>query len=208
MAIEAEKKVRFGSFVSRETKEPLRYYSISIKKWTERINLIARKDANDEAIWQRHILDSLQLLPLIPSDVDCAADLGSGAGLPGLVLAIERPDIHVTLIEADRRKAAFLQTMVAELGLNAAVIAERIEKATVAPVKLVTARALAPLPALLEYAHPLLAEGGVCLFPKGRGMETELTAAVLQWHMRVERFPSQTDADATILRISELRRAA
>ena len=204
----SEKKVRFGSFVSRETNGPLRYYSISIKKWTERINLVARKDANDEAIWQRHILDSLQLLPLIPDGVDRAIDLGSGAGLPGLVLAIERPDIHVTLIEADRRKAAFLQTMVAELGLSATVIPERIEKATAVPAKLVTARALTPLPALLDYAAPHLAEDGVCLFLKGRGVEAELTTAAQQWHMNVERFPSQTDEGAAILRISELRRAA
>ncbi|HEX7389598.1 MAG TPA: 16S rRNA (guanine(527)-N(7))-methyltransferase RsmG [Acidiphilium sp.] len=208
MAELSGKKGRFGSHVSRETKEPLRSYSEAIRVWTQRINLIARKDATDEAIWQRHILDSRQLVPLIPDGVARVADLGSGAGLPGLVLAIERPDLHVTLIESDRRKAAFLQTMVAELHLNATVLAERIEVVSIPPVGLVTARALAPLADLLGYAHPLLAGGGFCLFSKGRAAEAELTEAARQWHMRVERFPSGTDADATIFRISELRRAA
>lgn len=208
MAGSSGEKVRSGSHVSRETKEPLRSYSAALKTWTRKINLIARKDATEEAIWRRHILDSLQLVPLIPDEVTRIADLGSGAGLPGLVLAIERPDLHVTLIESDRRKAAFLQTMVAELRLNATVLAGRIETASILPVGLVTARALAPLADLLGYAHPLLAEGGLCLFPKGRAAEAELTEAAWQWHMRVERFPSGTDADATIFRISELRRAA
>ncbi|MCW8307807.1 16S rRNA (guanine(527)-N(7))-methyltransferase RsmG [Acidiphilium sp. PA] len=207
MLTAGDKKVRSETFVSRETNEPLRTYSASIKKWTDKINLIARKDANDEAIWERHILDSRQIVPLIPAGVTRAIDLGSGAGLPGMVVAIERPDIHVSMIEADRRKAAFLQTMVATLGLSATVVAERIEMARIAPVALVMARALAPLPDLLVYAVPLLAPGGVCLFMKGRNAEAEIAAAAADWRMVVERFASQTDPDAMILRISEVRRA-
>jgi 16S rRNA (guanine(527)-N(7))-methyltransferase RsmG len=207
MLMEADKKVRSGPFVSRETNEPLRTYSALIKKWTDKINLIARKDATDEAVWERHILDSRQILPLIPAGVTHAIDLGSGAGLPGMVVAIERPDIHVTMIEADRRKAAFLQTVVAALGLSAAVLPERIEAAVVAPAALVMARALAPLPDLLTYAMPLLAPGGICLFMKGRNAEAEIAAAATDWRMAVERFASQTDPEAMILRISEVRRA-
>lgn len=207
MLMEEDKKVRSGPFVSRETNEPLRTYSASIKKWTGKINLIARKDATDEAIWERHILDSRQILPLIPARVTHAIDLGSGAGLPGMVVAIERPDIHVTMIEADRRKAAFLQTVVAALGLSATVLPERIEAAVVAPATLVMARALAPLPDLLTYAMPLLAPGGICLFMKGRNAEAEIAAAAADWRMAVERFASQTDPEAMILRISEVRRA-
>ncbi len=207
MLMEEDKKVRSGPFVSRETNEPLRTYSASIKKWTGKINLIARKDATDEAIWERHILDSRQILPLIPAGVTHAIDLGSGAGLPGMVVAIERPDIHVTMIEADRRKAAFLQTVVAALGLSATVLPERIEAAVVAPVALVMARALAPLPDLLGYAAPLLAPGGICLFMKGRNAEAEIAAAAADWRVAVERFASQTDPEAMILRISEVRRA-
>ncbi|MDD2878256.1 MAG: 16S rRNA (guanine(527)-N(7))-methyltransferase RsmG [Acidiphilium sp.] len=205
--MEPEKKVRSGALVSRETNGPLRTYSASIKKWTGTINLIARKDATDEVIWRRHILDSLQIVPLIPPGVTRAIDLGSGAGLPGIVVAIERPDLHVTMIESDRRKAAFLQTMVATLGLRATVLPMRIEEVDVAPAELVMARALAPLPGLLDYAAPLLVAGGTCLFLKGRNADAEVLAAEIAWSVVVERFPSQTEAEAVILRISGLRRA-
>lgn len=197
---------RFHTFVSHETSAPLRTYSELIKKWTERINLIARQDATDEAIWGRHIVDSLQLVALIPEGALSVVDLGSGAGLPGMVVAIERPDLQVTMIEADRRKAAFLQIVVAALGLRATVLAERIERVAMAPADVVMARALAPLPRLLDYAAPLVRPDGVGIFMKGRGVDAEL-AAVSGWAMRVERFDSVTDEDAKILRISELRRA-
>lgn len=203
----AAEKVRDEAFVSRETKDRLQTYSDLILRWTGRINLVARADATPEALWQRHIEDAAQLLPLVPPGVDRAIDLGSGAGLPGMVIAIARPDIQVTMIEADRRKAAFLQTAAAELGLRATVVAARIEAAAVVPASLVTARALARLPALLGLAAPLLAPGGVCLLPKGRGVDAELTEAARGWQMTVERFPSRTDTEAAILRISGLRRA-
>ncbi|MEE3503675.1 16S rRNA (guanine(527)-N(7))-methyltransferase RsmG [Acidiphilium acidophilum] len=203
-----EEKIGDASNVSRETKDAFRTYSAAIRSWTGRINLIARSDATDEAIWERHIADSLQILPLIPDGVDRAVDLGSGAGLPGLVVAIERRDIAVTMIESDRRKAAFLQTMVATLGLRATVRAERIEQVKIVPVPLVTARALAPLPKLLDYAVNFLSPDGVCLFLKGQSVDAELAEAAAQWRMRVERFPSRTAPGSFILRISELQRAA
>jgi len=203
-----DQKVRNAPFVSRETNDPLRTYSAAIKTWTARINLIARNDVTDEAIWERHIADSLQILPLIPPGVDRAIDLGSGAGLPGLVVAIERRDIVVTMIESDRRKAAFLQTMVANLGLRAHVLAQRIEQVTLAPSPLVTARALAPLPKLLDYAAGFLAPNGICLFLKGVSVAAELEEAAAQWRMRVEQFPSRTAQGSCILRISELQRVA
>ncbi len=202
-----DEKGRFETFVSRETYQPLRTYSESIRKWTATINLIARRDATDEAIWRRHILDAAQIVPLIPPSVTHAIDLGSGAGLPGIVVAIERPDIHVTMIESDRRKAAFLQTMVATLGLRATVMAARIEAAVVAPAALVMARALAPLPDLLAYSAPLLDNDGVCIFMKGRHADAEIRAAQADWRMNIEYFSSRTEADAVILRISGLSRA-
>lgn len=201
-------KDRFEAYVSRETYERFRTYSAAILRWTKTINLIARGEATEETIWCRHILDCLQLLPLIPEGVDCAIDLGSGAGFPGMVIAIARPDIVVTMVESDRRKAAFLQATVAELGLRAVVLPSRIEAVAVAPARLVTARALAPLPGLLDYAAPVLAHGGVCLFLKGRTAEDELTAAAQDWQMNVERFASRTEPDAAILRISELCRVS
>lgn len=174
--------------------------------WNTRINLIA--EATPEAIRARHIKDSLQLLPLIPDGTAPLADLGSGGGFPGLVLALpsERP-IH--LVESDRRKAAFLTEAAARLGLrHVTVHASRIEAARLPPIGVVTARALAPLPALLAHAARLLGPGGVALFPKGRSATAELTDAAREWTFRAERFASRTDPEATILRLTDIQRAS
>lgn len=112
--------------------------------------------------------------------------------------------IPFDLVEADHRKAAFLREAARLTGAAATVHATRIEAATIAPARLVTARALAPLATLLGWASKLLAPGGICLFPKGRGAEDELTAAAAQWQMQVHRTTSRTDPSATILRISEI----
>ena len=191
--------------VSRETLERLRGYLALLRRWSARINLVA--DAPEEEQWQRHILDSLQLVSLLPEPGEPIIDLGSGAGLPGLVLAAATGrEAH--LIEADRRKSAFLIEAARMLGLaKVQVHPVRIEAATVAPAAVVTARALAPLPNLLIHAHRLLAPGGTAIFPKGRGVDTELTAALADWTMEVERFPSRTDPTATILRLREIRPA-
>jgi 16S rRNA (guanine527-N7)-methyltransferase len=173
-------------------------------RWNRTINLIAR---SDEAIsWQRHIVDSLALVPMLPPDFSHAIDLGSGAGLPGLVLAIVtgRP-FH--LVESDIRKAAFLREAVRAVGAPAIVHTARIEAVTIRPAPLITARAVAPLLTLLQWSERLLSPGGTCIFPKGRRGEDELTAASEEWQMRVERFPSSTDSIATILRITEISRA-
>lgn len=174
-------------------------------RWNGRINLVA--DREPEAIRARHIADSLQLLPLLPHDDAPLADLGSGGGFPGLVLAAAatRP---VHLVESDRRKAAFLTEASARLGLrHVAVHPERIEAVRLPPIGVVTARALAPVSRLLPHAARLLAPGGVAIFPKGRTAEAELTAALPEWRVQVERFASRTAPDATILRLSDIRRA-
>ncbi len=155
-------------------------------------------------IGERHIADLLQLVPLMPPGTDRGIDLGSGAGFPGLMLAAAT-GIPFDLIEADHRKAAFLREAARLLGAPARVHAVRIEEARLPPSPVVTARALAPLPDLLRLAAPLLAAGGTCLFLKGAGVETELTAAGRQWHMKVERIPSCTAPGAVILRITELK---
>lgn len=176
-----------------------------VERWNPRINLVSRADVAD--LRQRHIEDSAQLLPLLPDGDGPAADLGSGAGFPGLVLAIltQRP-WH--LVEVDRRKAAFLAAAAGELGLDHVRIhVARIEDVVLPPLALVTARALAPLPELLAHAARLLAPEGVALFPKGRAAQDELTAARAGWHMAVEEFPSRTNGASTILRISGIRRA-
>jgi 16S rRNA (guanine527-N7)-methyltransferase len=174
-----------------------------LRHWNARINLVSRGD--EAAIWPRHILDSAQLMPLLAQSPGPIVDLGSGAGFPGLVLAI-LTGIPVHLVEADQRKAAFLREAARITGANAVVHAVRAETLQLPPARVVTARALAPVAELLPLAAPLLALEGFCLFPKGRGVDAELTAATTGWHMRVERFPSRTSPDATLLRISEIRR--
>jgi 16S rRNA (guanine527-N7)-methyltransferase len=193
-----------GNDVSRETSARLDIYLALLLRWNRTVNLIARAD--EPRARERHIADSLGLLPYLPDDFSHAIDLGSGAGLPGLVLAIAtgRP-FH--LVESDRRKAAFLREAARATAAPVTVHAVRIEALKdVPPAPLITARALAPLPLLLAWAAPLLAPGGVCVFPKGRTVDAELTAAAAGWHMRVERFPSTTDPAAAILRISEISR--
>lgn len=192
--------------VSRETEQRLRDYLALLRRWNARINLVA--DAPDDAQWQRHVLDCLQLAPLTQDAPDGPiVDLGSGAGLPGLILAIATGrDTH--LIESDRRKAAFLIDAAAQLQVpRVRVHAARIESVTPPPAAILTARALAPLTALLPHTHRLLARDGIALFPKGRTAEDELTAAAPAWTMQVERVPSRTDPSATILRLREIRPA-
>ncbi|HYF09258.1 MAG TPA: 16S rRNA (guanine(527)-N(7))-methyltransferase RsmG [Acetobacteraceae bacterium] len=176
-------------------------------RWTVRINLIAEREPT--LVDARHISDCLQLVPLLPAE-GALADLGSGGGLPGLVFAINNPDREVHLIESDRRKAAFLLDAAARLGLlHVHVHAVRIADAqhSLPPLAAVSARALAPLADLIGFAHEMLPPKGVAIFPKGRTAEQELTQALGRWQMSVERFRSRTDADSTIFRLSEIRRA-
>ena len=189
--------------VSRETQARLDAYVALLQKWTASINLVSSGDR--DALWTRHILDSLRLVPLLPTGVDRAIDLGSGGGLPGLVLAIVT-NTPFELVEADRRKAAFLQEAARIARAPVTVRCQRIEAGGLTAAGLVTARALAPLPRLLEYAHPLLRPGGACLFSKGADAEQEL-AACTEWQMRVERFPLTAKAGPVVLRITQLAHA-
>lgn len=190
--------------VSRETIEKLRIYERLVSQWTTKINLVARADM--PAFWERHVVDCLQIVPLIPGSATCLTDLGSGAGLPGFVLAVAG-GVKVTMIEADHRKAAFLRAASIALDVPATILTERIETAHPPAAPVVTARALAPLPELLSLAVPKLAQRGTCLFMKGKNVESELTLAGKQWQMNVERFVSRTSPEATILRLSEITRA-
>jgi 16S rRNA (guanine527-N7)-methyltransferase len=180
----------------------LRQFADLLLRWNATLNLIAARDAG--VVWDRHIADSLQLVPLMPANVARAIDLGTGGGFPGLVLAIAT-GVAFDLIESDRRKASFLRTAVLETGAPATVHCCRIEDAALPPAPLVTARALAPLPRLLPLAARLLTDDGVCLFLKGAKVEDELTAAERDWAMTVDRVPSQTSADGVALRIAGLR---
>lgn len=180
----------------------LRRFVDLLLRWNATLNLIAAKDAG--VVWERHIADSLQLVPLMPTGVARAVDLGTGGGFPGLVLAIAT-GVPFDLIESDRRKASFLRTAILETAAPATVHCCRIEDATVPAAGLVTARALAPLPRLLPLAARFLAQNGVCLLLKGAKVEEELAAADGHWTMTVDRVPSQTGADGVVLRIEGLQ---
>jgi 16S rRNA (guanine527-N7)-methyltransferase len=180
-------------------------YRDLLLRWNATINLVAARTAAD--VDRRHIADSLQLVPLLPADGPLA-DLGSGAGLPGLVIAAALPEREIHLVESDRRKAAFLIEAAGTLKLgHVRIHPSRIEDTALPPLAAITARALAPLDILLGHAAERLAPRGVGIFPKGRAAEQELTAASAHWHFVIERFASRTDPEATILRLSEIRRA-
>jgi 16S rRNA (guanine(527)-N(7))-methyltransferase RsmG len=181
----------------------LEAYVALLARWNPRINLVSPRDL--PRLWERHIADAAQLAPLIPPGTTRIADLGSGAGLPGLILAIVT-GIDTHLVERDQRKAAFLREAARETAAPATIHAADAAMLTPLGAEVVTARALAPLPVLLPLAVRHLRPGGALLFPKGAAAEAELTAAAPAWTMRIERFPSRTDPAATILRLSEVAR--
>ena len=189
--------------VSRETHRQLEIYARLLLQWNRTINLLSRRDEME--LWPRHIADSLNLIPLLPTDFEFGLDLGTGGGFPGLVLAIATRK-HFHLVESDHRKAAFLREAARATGCNATVHATRIEDVAIEGAPLITARALAPLSKLLEWATPKLAPDGICLFPKGRNHASELTAAETQWQMGIESFPSTAAPGAVVLRIRDIQR--
>ena len=174
-----------------------------LTNWNAFKGLVSRQDIFD--LWPRHVEDSLQAVPLIDPGVTRAIDIGSGAGFPGLVIAIAS-GIHVDLFESNKQKAAFLREAIRVTGAPAAVQATRIEDSRVPPAPLITARGVTALPGLLAIATPALAPGGSCLFHKGAGYEAEVTAARRIWDMRVQRIPSRTGDGAVMLHLSDLRR--
>jgi 16S rRNA (guanine527-N7)-methyltransferase len=188
--------------VSRETLARLKAYADILTDWNERHNLVARSTLPD--LWQRHFWDSAQLAPLIPASAKTLADLGSGAGFPGLVLAALRPDVAVTLHEATTKKCAFLRAAAERMGIKVGVENARMEDLPKRPFDVVTARACAPLPQLLEYAHSFVGPNSVCLFLKGQNVGSELTEATKYWKMKVSQIPSQTDPSGAIVTLREL----
>lgn len=190
--------------VSRETLDRLTAYADLLRKWQPKINLVGPTTLPD--LWQRHFLDSAQLFTLLPEGTRTLADIGTGAGFPGLVLAILGvPEVH--LIESDSRKCAFLREAARVTGTAVTVHNKRIEAVTRLACDVVTARALAPLETLLGWAVPLLRPNGHCIFLKGQNVEGELTDTTKYWKMRTERFDSRSDPGGVVLRIGEIARA-
>jgi len=188
--------------VSRETAARLDRFVAVLLDWQRRTNLIAA--STESTLWTRHVADSLQLLPLAPR-ARIWADLGSGGGFPGLVIACalaETAGVRVHLVESNGKKAAFLREAVRATGTPAIVHAVKIEdfvEKPPEPIEIVTARALAPLPELLANAYPLLKKGTVGLFPKGQDVAVELTEAAKCWNIQASLAPSRTDPKAHIV---------
>ena len=199
--------------VSRESLPGLEAYVDLLVRWQASINLIGPATVDD--IWHRHVADSLQLLKHVPEDTASVLDMGSGAGLPGLVLALARPAgsaFTVHLIESNAKKCAFLREAVRLTNAPAQIHASRIESLDSDALQdsetVVTSRALAPLRELLEYARKPLENGATALFLKGRDIDRELTEADKYWKVDAVRIESLTQREACILKINEARRVA
>ena len=191
--------------VSRETKALLVQYVAMLVKWNTSINLVSR--ASIKEVWTRHIVDSIQVFNF-GHTAKHWADLGTGGGLPGLVVAILAqqlaPEMRVTLVESDQRKAAFLRQASQMLCVNTHVIADRIEAVPPLGADVVSARALAPLPALCGFAKRHLACDGLAIFLKGKSAATEISEAQATWRFSLESHRSVTDASATVLLVRNI----
>lgn len=197
-----------GFDVSRETIERLHIYGELLRAWNPKINLVAPSTLDH--LWSRHFADSAQLYNLAPSPFRHWADLGSGGGFPGLVIAVlaqeKTQNPQITLVESDARKCAFLRTVLRETGASATVLTERAERLQPLAASVVSARALAPLPELLAYAHRHLAPGGVALLPKGENWEKELRDAESAWHFSYLLSKSMVHHNSVILSVTGVSR--
>lgn len=202
-----------GVDVSRESLARLAAYVGLLRRWQARINLIGPATVDD--IWTRHIADALQLIALVEGDPGAVVDLGAGAGIPGLPLAIAwpaEPPVFVHLIESNGKKVAFLRAAVGVTGARAEVHQARIE--TLAPAsleprpRLVVARALAPLTGLLGLAKPYVDNGAFCLFHKGQDVDNELTESTKCWRIWHRLHPSRLPGGGSIIEVREIVRAA
>ncbi len=197
-----------GLSLTSEEKKRFASYDQCLSAWSQHTNLIAKSSFEDR--WQRHFVDSVQLWPLIPAEVTSVLDMGSGAGFPGLVLAIlsvERaPARHFTLVDSVGKKARFLREAAESADLtNVTSVAKRVEMFHVEQARydLISARAMTALPKLLDLAVPLLKPGGMLIFPKGERAQEELTAASERWRFNLQQHQSATHPKASILVITE-----
>lgn len=202
--IDIEKKYN----VSHETYEKLKNYQALVLEWNSKFNLISK--STEATIWERHIVDSLQLIKYIINEDKILLDLGSGAGFPGVVLAIAcqeiYPDLQINLVESIGKKTAFLHAVNEQLNLNMEIHQERIEKLNIGKVDVITSRALAVLPKLLDYAKPFCKKETRLILPKGENWSLENDEALMKWLYNYEVYNSDTSDVGKILRISDLRR--
>ena len=197
-----------GLSVSRETMERLELYFELLKKWNPAINLVSKSTIKHA--WNRHFVDSAQIYEHAPENWSIWADFGSGGGFPGAVVAIiaseKNINGHVILVESDQRKAAFLRNVMRETGVEAQIIAERIEKVPALNSDVISARALADLPALFQLSAPHAHEYSMLLFPKGANWQKEVLKANESWSYQHQVITSRTDPTAVILQVKGLAR--
>ncbi|PCI03150.1 MAG: 16S rRNA (guanine(527)-N(7))-methyltransferase RsmG [Hyphomicrobiales bacterium] len=194
--------------VSRETIERLTVYVDRLKVWQQKTNLVST--ATLDTIWSRHIADSLQCFALFP-DMRQWADLGSGGGLPGMVLAILLADedgAKVHLVESNQKKCAFLRGIGRQTESVATIHCGRIESETkqLLGIEVVTARALTVLPGVFEYSLPLIERGAIGLFHKGRDYQREVADCSGLWKFDLVEHPSKVEADSVLLEIRSLEK--
>ena len=207
---EEEARENIAARVSRETLQRLETYEDLLRRWQPAVNLVGA--ATLKFIWRRHFLDSLQVFDMVPDAQGVWLDLGSGAGFPGLVCAIaakERSlDLEFELVESDVRKCAFIREVARQTATDIRVHNMRIERLAPRSARIISARALAPLPRLLELAAPHLRPDGICVFQKGASYRDELETASAHWQMNAEILPSVTASESVILRIRNLAHAS
>ena len=200
----------FGKNVPRETYDKLRAYEALIRKWNPSINLVAKSTLSD--VWNRHIIDSAQVyIAALGEKSSIWTDIGSGGGLPGIVIATlaqdEDQQPNVTMVESDKRKSVFLRTAIRELGLlSAKVINERIESAQIPISDIVSARALAPLTDLFMLSQGFSDQNTTFLFQKGKNWVSEIEIAQNHWSFEYDTIKSDTDSNAVLLKIRGLSR--
>lgn len=195
--------------VSRETLDALQAFADLVTRWNPSVNLVSRSTLPD--IWTRHILDSAQLFALCPPNATCWLDLGAGGGFPGIVIAIlareKAPQLRLSLVDSDHRKAAFLREAARLLHLDISVHSARIETLPPQNATVLSARALAPLDVLLGFAVKHLSNDGVALFPKGARHTEEVEKAQKTWRFDLNLVPSLSDPSAAILEIRNIHSA-
>lgn len=191
--------------VARETVSRLSTYVDLLWERNQQLNLVAASTLPQ--VWHRHILDSAQLAAMVPPSAITIVDLGSGAGFPGMVLAImlaDRPGLKVHLIESIGKKCRFLEEVAAATGAPVEVHCGRAEALLDLKADVVTARALAPLDKLLELASPFFRDGTIGLFLKGKSLPAELTLATKSWKLDSTPVPSRSDPSGSVLRVTGL----
>ena len=195
--------------VSRETKDRLVAFVSVLQEWNSKINLVSKNSMAE--VWQRHVLDSLQLINFLPADIKHLVDIGSGAGFPGVILAIalmeKQPKAKVTLVESIGKKTVYLKDVCSRIGLvNTVVENQRIENMSFGAIDVITARAVAALEVLCGYCAPISGKKTKMLFLKGKSYADEMAVSQQKWKYDYHIHENMYSTDGVILELSNLRK--